>query len=761
VPVALASAVGGHPLVAQTLARRGILTPAAAVAFLDSDAYLPTPPEALPGMARAVNRLWRAVRGGEPICVWGDFDVDGQTATALLVGTLADLGASVSYHVPVRETASHGVDLPNLKHVIAAGARLILTCDTGVSAHEAASYARSQGVDMIITDHHELGASLPDATAVINPKLLPSRQHPLADLPGVGVAYKLAEALYERARRSQDAARHLDLVALGIVADLALQRGDTRYLLQRGLTALRGTQRPGLVALLEKAELDPTWLSEEHIGFVLGPRLNAAGRLADANACVDLLTTGDIGRARILAADLEALNARRKLLCNQVEQGAEAQIARDPSLLEGGALVLANPAWPAGIIGIVASRLVERYGKPTILISSPSGELARASARSVTGVNITAALAAHAELLVNFGGHPMAAGFGIDPERIPELRRALSRTVATMLADAHVETGLRIDGILPLAELTPALADDLGRLAPFGPGNPPLTLLAERLRARPGKKVGRNEEHRLVIVTDEAGGKRQVIWWDGGSEPLPEGRFDLAYLARNSTYRGLRELQVEWVDARACAQAEAEVKVKAKAEIEIEDYRTVDQPRVALAELVERGEVAVWREGEGATEIPGYDRWHLSRAATLVIWIAPPGPAELRAALAQVEPARVCLFGRDPGADTSEMFIRQLSGLVRHALKIYNGRAPVAQLAAATAHREATVRLGLAWLAARGHIRVVEETNGEVQLAAGDGLAAPETEIKALDDRLASALAETAAYRVHFRKADVAALVRR
>ena len=538
VPAALAAAVGGHPLVAQTLARRGILTPAAAVAFLDPDAYIPTPPEALPGMARTVNRLWRAIRGGEPICVWGDFDVDGQTATALLVATLRDLSANVGYHVPVRETASHGVDLPNLKQVIAEGARLILTCDTGVTAHEAASYARGRGVDMIITDHHELGASLPDATAIINPKLLESHAHPLADLPGVGVAYKLAEALYERARRPQDAARHLDLVALGIVADLALQRGDTRYLLQRGLAALRGTQRPGLVALLEKAELDPTWLSEEHIGFVLGPRLNAAGRLADANACVDLLTTNDIGRARILAADLEALNARRKLLCNQVEQGAETQIARDPSLLEGGALVLANPAWPAGIIGIVASRLVEQYGKPTVLIASPPGEVARASARSVAGVNITAALTAHAELLVNFGGHPMAAGFGIDPERIPELRRALSRTTAAMQADAHVEAGLRIDGILPLAELTPALADDLGRLAPFGPGNPPLTLLAERLRARPGKKVGRNDEHRLVIVTDEAGGERQVIWWDGGGEPLPEGWFDLAYVARNSTYRG-------------------------------------------------------------------------------------------------------------------------------------------------------------------------------------------------------------------------------
>ena len=300
------------------------------------------------------------------------------------------------------------------------------------------------------------------------------------------------------------------------MADLALQRGDTRYLLQRGLAALRGTQRPGLVALLEKAELDPTWLSEEHIGFVLGPRLNAAGRLADANACVDLLTTNDIGRARILAADLEALNARRKLLCNQVEQGAETQIARDPSLLEGGALVLANPAWPAGIIGIVASRLVEKYGKPAVLISSPPGEVARALGPVGAGVNITAALAAHAESAGQLRRPPDGRGLrhrpGTDPRAAP---RALAHGPRAMQADAHVEAGLRIDGILPLTELTPALADDLGRLAPFGPGNPPLTLMAERLCARSGKKVGRNDEHRLVIVTDEAGGERQVIWWDG------------------------------------------------------------------------------------------------------------------------------------------------------------------------------------------------------------------------------------------------------
>ena len=210
------------------------------------------------------------------------------------------------------------------------------------------------------------------------------------------------------------------------------------------------------------------------------------------------------------------------------------------------------------------------------------------------------------------------------------------------------------------------------------------------------------------------------------------------------------------MDARPCAEAEVEVKAKVKAEVEVEDYRRVEQPRATLAELLERGAVAVWREGEDARDIPGHDRWNLPQAATLVIWTAPPGPAELRAALAQVGPARVCLFGRDPGADTPDAFLRRLTGLVKHVLNARAGRAPIASLAAATAQREATVRLGLAWLSGRGHLHIVEETSGEVQLAPGDGLSTPGTDLQVLDARLRAALAEAAAYRAYFREADAA-----
>lgn len=472
VPQELQTAIGGHPLVAKILARRGFTELEAAKAFLHPDCYQPAPPSDLPNMAEAADRLEKAIRHKEPICVWGDFDVDGQTATTLLVSTLRELGAAVTYHIPVRKTESHGLNLPVLKRLIAEGVHLVLTCDTGVTEHEAIAYAQAQGVDVVITDHHDLPSTLPEARAIVNPKML-AGTHPLRELPGVGCAYKLAEELYSRASRPAATAQYLDLVALGIVADVAVQIGDTRYLLQRGLEALRHTERLGLRVMMETAELDPARLSEEHIGFVLGPRLNALGRLADANVAVELLTTHDLGRARILATELEGLNARRKLLCNQVFQAAQAQIERDPSLLEHGALVLSHPAWPAGVIGIVASRLAERYHRPTILIATPPDELGRGSARSIDGCNVTAAIATQREMLINFGGHPMAAGLTIDPERIPEFRRALSRTVSEMLGEVKDRAILQIDGYLSLGDLSLDLVEDLERLAPFGPGNPP------------------------------------------------------------------------------------------------------------------------------------------------------------------------------------------------------------------------------------------------------------------------------------------------
>jgi single-stranded-DNA-specific exonuclease len=754
VPQALQSAVGGHPLVAQTLVRRGLTEPEEAQSFLNPDFYHPAPASDLPNLVKAAERLERAIRQGEEICVWGDFDVDGQTATTLLWSTLRELGALVRYHIPVRATESHGVNLPVLGKLIADGVRLFLTCDTGITAHDAVRHAQEADVDIIITDHHDLPESLPNAWAVVNPKML-AQDHPLRELPGAGCAYKLAEALYERAGRRGEAREYLDLAALAIVADVAVETGDTRYLLQRGLEALRQTRRLGLQAVMGLAAVNPAQLTEEHIGFYLAPRLNALGRLADANSAVELLTTDDPSRAGILAAELEGLNARRKLLSDQVFEAAVEQVERDASLVAGGALVLSHPAWPSGVVGIVASRLVERYGLPTVLIAEPAGELARGSARSIPGCNITGAISAHAEMLEGFGGHPMAAGLAIEASRIPEFRRALARTVSEMLEGVKDGTGLSIAAYVPLSDLSLGLVEQLERLAPFGPGNPSPTLAVKDLHLVGQSGVGRKGEHLQLLVEDEMGMQARVIWWQGTKWSLPGGRFDLACVVRASDYRGQREVQIEWVDARPTL-TEAVTAVVAPA-VAVVDYRARPDARLLLEQLRAQDGLQVWAEAAAKGQIGGLDRDELVHSRELAVWTTPPGTCELRVALKKVSPETVYLFGIDPGLDEPQPFLQRLAGLVKRALSSREGRVTVSTLAAATAQREGAVRLGLDWLAERGDIAIVDEEGDELELALGSGI--PGRDVGGATGRLGSLLQETAAYRKHFSRAHGDALL--
>ncbi len=735
VPDDLRQAVGGHPQAAETLVRRGIRSREAVEGFLFPDRYAPVSPSALPDIDSAVARLRLGLRKREPICVWGDFDVDGQTSTALLVSALRELGAEVGYHIPHRQQEGHGVNIPGLRRIIDAGATLIITCDTGISAHEAVDYANSRGVDLIITDHHELPPTLPSAFAVINPKRLPDN-HPLRELPGVGVAYKLIEALNENAPAL------LDLVALGIVADVALQVHDTRYLLQRGLAALRTTQRLGLQAMIELAEIDPARITEEHIGFALAPRLNALGRLEDATLAVELLTTRDLERARILAQRLEGLNAQRKLLTEQVYNAAQAQIEHDKALLDAPVLVLAHSQWHSGVLGIVATKLVEQYQRPAILLVSPPGEEAHGSARSVEGVNITAALASNSPLLTQFGGHAMAAGLSLPAENISALRRSLSRAI-------HLPTTkptLEIDAYVDLAELSLDFVNDIERLAPFGAGNPPLVLAARNLTMRSHSAIGRSGDHAQITVEDQVGNKQRVLWWQSGD--LPTGRFDLAFTARSSDYRGEARLQVEWIDARA---AEGVIEIQ-QAKLEIVDYRAEANPVARLSTL---GEVLTWSEADATSD--GKTRLELTTAQRLVIWTIPPGSAEMRVVLRQVKPEKIYLFAVDPALDERAAFSKRLAGLVKYVIRNRNGEVTLPTLAAATAQREMTVRAGLDWLEARGQFSFGPENGDLLKLRQGTGKIAPDH--AQIGERLTAHLRETAAYRAFYRRADPARLL--
>jgi single-stranded-DNA-specific exonuclease len=708
VPDNLQAAIDGHPILLQSLVQRGLTDPQTARAFLDPNAYHPTPPQELPGVEQVVTRLQRALQMDEVIGVWGDFDVDGQTATALLVSALRRLGGQVRYHIPRRDQEGHGVNVPNLEKLARQGVRLVLTCDTGITAQAAAQAALDWGLDFLVTDHHELPPDLPPAKAIVNPKFLPPG-HPLGSLPGVGVAYKVIEALYNSLGREAELDAFLDLVALGIIADVATLQGDTRYLAQLGIEKLRQNARLGLRLLLENAESSAADLTEEQISFVLAPRLNAVGRLADANPMVEFLITQDESLARRLAFEIEGFNEMRKRLTEDVFQAALHQLEQEPALLEHPVLVLYHPQWHPGVVGIVASRLVERFGKPAILLCGDKESGARGSARSIEGVNITQAITAQAAMLSSFGGHPMAAGLAFTPaadlpERIARFRQAIGYTVREMLGDRAPETQLQLSAYLPLDQADWLLAEQLERLAPFGAGNPAPLFAAQNLTLVSFAEVGRQNEHLLMDVEDEQGNGYRLIWWQGSGWPLPEGKFDLAYRLRGRSYNGERHLQLEWVDFRLCP---AIVAVTAAEAVILEDYRQEARPIERLQALRSEEAPLIWAEAAERATVQGKDRNELAPHPHLVIWTIPPGASELRRAIQQVCPQRISFFAVDPQTDDLNRFLERLRGLLKLVATRQHGQTTWAWLAAATCQKAMTVRLGVRWLAEQGLIEIL------------------------------------------------------
>ncbi len=736
------------PLIAQTLVRRGIQTPDSARAFLHPDT---TPSAPFQEIEKAIERINLATRNHETICIWGDFDVDGQTSTTLLVQTLQALGANVVYYIPIRGKESHGVHIESLKPVIDNGTKLIVTCDTGITAHEAVDYSNLRGVDVIITDHHDLGATLPNAKAIVNPKLL-AKDHPLANLAGVGVAYKVAEALIANGGSRITSADLLDLVALGLIADVALLTGETRSLVQKGIQKLRETNRLGLKVMAELSSTNLETLTEETIGFTFAPRLNALGRLSDANPAVELLITNDPARARVLAAQIEGLNAQRRLLTSQVHEAAEAQLREHPELLTEPAIVLSHPNWPGGVVGIVANRLVDRYHKPAFLLTESEDGILRGSARSVEGLHITEAITANKDLLLNFGGHPMAAGVSLQKENLPSFRKGLGRAIEKQLGEiVREEPSMQVDAWLGLDEINLTLADAIEMLAPFGAGNPKLTLATRGVKMKSVSTLGKAKEHLRLTVEDESGNAQSILWWGGSGEELPEegSRFDIAYSLRATTFRGQKQATLQFEEFRAVEEKPVEIHQQA---LEIEDLRLNVSKFKRL-----NVQALVWAEGADRAE--GKSRFDLYQADEFAIYTTPPSPADLHTALEIVKPKRVYVLGISPTRENpssslrmTDEFLSRLAGMVKYAINNKGGKVSIKELASVTAQRDSAVRIGLEWLAAGGHVSIVPEEDALV-LSTWNGDANQYLQ-KELYVAVNGILEETAAYRAHFARAD-------
>jgi len=744
VPDTFRAQIGGETLVAETLYRRGFQEVEAAQAFLDPYCYQPTSWQSLPDCEEACRIIEHALKNNRKILIWGDFDVDGQTATTLLVEALRELDARVSFHIPVRAEESHGITRGVLEGYLEQGFDLLLTCDTGISEHNNLKMVKSAGKTVIVTDHHILADTLPPADAVLNPQRIP-KGHPLRTLPGVGVAYKLIEGLFHRLHTEFDKGHYQELAALGIVADVAELRGDTRYLLQMGLRHLRQTRRLGLQTLYQNANLNPQNLNEDHIGFQIAPRLNAVGRLGDANSMVEFLTTTDSGRARVLAAKIEGMNATRRFATRQVELAAEAKLQSSPDDRHAPAIVLHQPNWPGGVVGIVASRLVERYHKPVILLTGE--DPVHGSARSVPGIHITQAIGSQAGLFNTFGGHPMAAGLSLDDENLLDFKRGFLKEIAARRKAVEFRPELKICQSLSLDGISPDLVEQINRLAPFGPGNPSLNFLIKDLSISSDTDVGQQGEHRKVVAQDAVGNEFSFIWWNGGDEPLPEAHFDLICQLTSSDYKGTLQVSAEWIDFRLSEKGEQEI---AKQQFHLVDKRQNPFPLRALkAFLAEDPEAVVWGEGDISTDIPALQRHDLIPSTTLVIWTAPPSQVVLEDVLRQVKPQTIIVFAVEPQPTSPKAFMNRIAGLAKFASRTYADGVPLKRLASACAADPQTVRIGLQLWEAMGNLQVVF-TEDRVKIKLTQSSPSPSS-IEIYRTILQNLVEETRSYREYFR----------
>lgn len=552
-PAAFLAAIPEHPLLAQVLYTRGLTTPAAVQAFLGGEHAALENPFLLRDMDVAVERIWQALRRRETLCVYGDFDADGVSSTALLVSTLQALGGRVGPYIPDRVDEGYGLHNDAILR-IAAQAQLLITVDCGIRSNAEVASAHKHNLDVIVTDHHLPGSDLPPALAVINPQR-PECASRFPKLAGVGVAFRLAQALLRTAAQETGMAPEqaaaveaslLDLVALGTVADLMPLVGQNRSLVRRGLAALNQTARTGLQALFAQADLRPGRVDAAAISFRIAPRLNAAGRLDDARLAYRLLRTQDVPEAQKLAATLERLNEQRRSLTETTQIQAEAQLAslfeQDPAIL-----IARSPHFKPGIVGLVAGRLVERHYRPAVVIHEEA-ETARGSARSIPEFNISQALDQLAPLLIRHGGHHLAAGFTVHRTQLPAFCEALAAVAASALADrAALRPQLAIDAVTTLPELTWGLVAQLARLEPTGSENPPATLLLRNVRVHSHRTVGEGKHLRLWVDPENNGASMEAIAfhqseWAGR---LGEGsRLDLAFQLESNEWQGSRRIQL-------------------------------------------------------------------------------------------------------------------------------------------------------------------------------------------------------------------------
>ncbi|MEI7728015.1 MAG: single-stranded-DNA-specific exonuclease RecJ [Verrucomicrobiota bacterium] len=558
----LAKQLACSPLLAQCLINRNLSDPGNARQFISPRLKSLADPFLLPNMDLAVERLLRARAEQTPLVIFGDYDVDGVTSTALLYEFLTGQGWQAHHYLPHRMDEGYGLSRDGVENCLRKyPVNLLLAVDCGSTTVATIAWLREQGVDVIVLDHHQVSNPAPVATALVNPQLLLERgvkygQEDFTELCSAGLAFKLVHALVKRGREqglpgfaAYDLRPLLDLVALGTIADIVPLTGENRILTTVGLERLNSTRRPGLQMLKEVSQTTK-FVGVHEVGFQLAPRLNAAGRMETANAALELLLAKDVTTAMPLAQALDVTNRERQETGNTTVEQILADLrprfdaSRDWVIVEG------QPAWHLGVVGIVASRVLHEFYRPTIILGG-DGDHWRGSGRSIEGFDLAAALRECDDLLVKHGGHAMAAGVSIRPENLPALRARLNELVQKALPLEQFQPALRLDAEVALGDLTLERIKELEQLRPFGQQNPSPQLFARRLNStRAPLRMGANKQHVKLWVTDTSCRIVEAVWWGAGEAIWPTGNFDLAFAPQVNSYNGATTVQLKVLDWR-------------------------------------------------------------------------------------------------------------------------------------------------------------------------------------------------------------------
>jgi len=555
----LAKSLKVSPLLAQLLINRGVTDPQSGSAFLRPKLTDLISPELLPGVRDAAQRIKLAVTQKQKITIYGDYDVDGITGVAILWQILTLLGANVDYYIPHRIDEGYGLNVEAVESIAKAGTQLLITVDCGITAHAAAELAKKLGLDLIISDHHQFADTLPQAFAIVHPAL--DKSYPNPDSSGSLVAFKLAWAVADIFKTGAKLSPEIrdfmlnstSLAAMGTIADVMELRGENRTLTSFGLSLLSDPKLPGLKALIESADLTGKGLDSYHIGFRLAPTLNAAGRIGHARLAVELLTSTSQAHAAQVADYLKSQNAQRQRFERKIYNHA-CQLIAEQNLdkPERKTIVLADSSWHSGVIGIVASRIVDKFFRPAIMINSGSTP-AQGSARSVPGFDILVAIAACSKHLVTFGGHKMAAGVTVLPENIQKFAETIETYAQQHLLDEQRVSKLHIDALASLSEFNYESVTEMQTLGPFGQGNPEPLFATKGVRlCGPPRRVGTNADHLQLAVTDNTNSIRCIGFRMGSLEKklLERDCFDIAYHAAIDSFNGNRSVQLVIEDIR-------------------------------------------------------------------------------------------------------------------------------------------------------------------------------------------------------------------